>query len=242
MPTGSEQYQLTPFRRWLWTILHALLYAVHVALYRYRSFGGTDVPAQGQVLLVSNHQSFLDPVLVGLGIGHCKFASMARSSLFTHPAFGWLIRSLNAIPIERGEADLKAMRQCISVVSAGRPLLMFPEGTRTRDGQTGQFHPGMMLLIKRARPMIIPVAIDGAFDVWPRKRKLPKLLGRISVVYGQPIDSTELIDLPPDEAMGQLRDRVERLRLDAADRNSRRNGNGDAHEAGASPRNPWGAR
>ncbi len=185
--------------------------------YRYRAWGAENIPSQGPVLLVSNHQSFLDPVLAGVGTRR-MFCAMARSTLFHQPGFAWLIRSLNAIPVERNSADMAAMRRCIEVMKQGRALLVFPEGTRTNDGIVGTFAPGTMLLIKRAMPTVIPVAIEGAFDVWPRHRKSPKLTGRIGVMYGPPQSAQSLADMGAEVALKHLRDQVEAMRLDVRQR------------------------
>ena len=208
-----------PLHRILWWhVLHFLCFVWVAPCYRYRAWGIENVPPRGPVLLVSNHQSFLDPILVGLGAHHRQFYAMARSSLFRHPFFGGLIRSINAVPIERGASDMAAMRLCIDVLKQGHALLVFPEGTRTGNGTTGRFATGAMLLIKRSGATVVPVGIEGAFAVWPRWRKGPRLSGRIGVAYGEPIEAASLLALPADEATEHLRQTVERLRLGVAGR------------------------
>lgn len=191
------------------------------SLYRFRAWGMANIPASGPVLFLSNHQSFMDPVIIGVGAHRRQFYAMARSSLFAHPAFAWLIRTLNAIPIARGESDIAAMRRCIDVLKANQGLLVFPEGTRTRDGRTARFATGTMLLIKRAKPVIVPVAIEGAYDVWPRDSKAPRLGGRIGLMFGEPIEADALIAMGAEAGLAHLRDKVEAMRLQIADRFSR---------------------
>jgi 1-acyl-sn-glycerol-3-phosphate acyltransferase len=195
-----------------WHLLHLICYVWVGPCYRYRAWGIGRIPRSGPVLFVSNHQSFLDPILVGLGAHHRQFYAMARSTLFDHPVFAWLIGTLNAIPVERGQSDTASMRKCIDVLGQGHALLLFPEGTRTPDGTTQAFQRGLMLLIKRAQPTIVPVAIDGAFDAWPKGRKCPRATGRIFVEYGRPIPAADLLQLPSDAALDELRQRIESTR------------------------------
>lgn len=196
-----------------WHLLHFICWLWVAPCYRYRAFGQRHIPRTGPVLFVSNHQSFLDPILVGLAAHHRQFYAMARSTLFDHPVLSWLIRSLNAIPVERGQSDTASMRTCIQMLDQGHALLLFPEGTRTPDGTTQPFQRGLMLLIKRAKPTIIPVAIEGAYDVWPKGRKGPRATGRIRVRYGKPIDPLQLTALPADAALRELQSRIESMRL-----------------------------
>ena len=190
---------------WMWT------------WYRSRYWGGHHIPTRGPVLLVSNHQSFLDPMLIGMGCNRRPFFSLARATLFDYPLFGRLIRSLIAIPVHQGKGAKRAMQHCIEVLRAGHTLMVFPEGSRTDDGQTQPFNPGTMLLIKRGRPRVVPVAIEGAYEAWPRGRA-PRLTGRAFVQYGRPVDAQTLIDMGRDEALGYLFDRVESMRQELSRR------------------------
>jgi 1-acyl-sn-glycerol-3-phosphate acyltransferase len=204
-----------------WCLLHFICYLLVSAVYRYRSWGAAEIPRDGPVLFVSNHQSFLDPILVGVAAHRRQFYALARSTLWNHPALAWLINSLNGVPVERHSADVKAMRRCLEVLDAGQALLLFPEGTRTPDGRTRAFSSGLMLLIKRARPKIVPVAIEGAFDAWPRTRKRPHLGGRIGVMYGRPIEAHQVLAMPAPQALEALRGQVETMRLELARRLAR---------------------
>lgn len=195
-----------------------LSWAAVSLLYGHRWWGVNNIPAEGPTLLLCNHQSYLDLPVLGAGIYHRHFQSMARWTLFDNPFFGWLIRSLNAFPVEQGKGDIKSVRTAIERLRQGHLVLLFPEGGRTGDGRLQPFSPGMMLLIRRARPTIVPMAVDGVFDIWPIGRKLPRLRGRTAAVYGEPIASDALCDMPPEEAVELLRQRVESLRLEARGR------------------------
>jgi 1-acyl-sn-glycerol-3-phosphate acyltransferase len=205
-----------------WHVLHFICFIWFLPAYRYRAWGVQRIPSTGSVLFVSNHQSFLDPIAVGLGAHKRQFCAMARSTLFGRRSFAWLIESLNAIPVERGTSDMAAMRQCLDVLKRDHALLIFPEGTRTPNGTTQPFATGTMLLIRRARPTVVPVAIEGTFAIWPRKRLLPRCSGRVGVMYGQPIEASRLLAMDGEQALTLLRDTVEQMRLEVAIRISRR--------------------
>ena len=162
--------------------------------FRLRVFGRHNVPRHGGVLLASNHQSFLDPVLVGVGLPR-QVHFMARETLFRTRAFGRLIRMLNAFPIRRGESDRSAIREAIRRLRSGAALVVFPEGTRTRDGSIGPIRPGIFAIASRAGAPIVPVVIDGAFDAWPRHSKLIRPAG-ICIQYGPPILPSDDRNLP----------------------------------------------
>jgi 1-acyl-sn-glycerol-3-phosphate acyltransferase len=125
-------------------------------------------------------------VLVGLGLPR-PIHYLARSSLFGHwRPFDWLMRSLNAIPIRREGADRPAFRESVRRLRAGEAILLFPEGSRTRDGSIGLIKPGVWNLAHRARVPIVPAVIDGAFEAWPRGRRLPRWHA-VRVLFGAPI-------------------------------------------------------
>jgi 1-acyl-sn-glycerol-3-phosphate acyltransferase len=138
---------------------------------------------------------------------------MARASLFAFKPFGAFIRWLGAIPLARKGADTGPLRNAIETLEAGRGVLIFPEGTRTRDGSVGEFRPGFLFLARRTGSAVVPVAIEGAHEVWPPGRKWPRLGGRIHVSVAEPITPTELESLDDDQAVELVRRRIEELRL-----------------------------
>lgn len=199
-----------------WHLCHALCVVWFAFSYRFRFFGQANIPRTGPVLLVSNHQSMLDPIIVGIGSSHRQFYAMARKTLWNNKLLGIMMGSLNAIPVDQDKPDASTMKRCIEVLKEDHALLIFPEGARTFTGQTQPFEPGLMLIIKRAKPTIIPVALEGAYGVWPRTQKRPKLFGRIACQYGEPIKAEELLSMSNPEALEYLRERVESLRLELA--------------------------
>lgn len=169
--------------------------------FRLRLFYRGRLPYESGAILASNHQSFLDPVLVGLALEK-PIHFMARSTLFKNTLFGMLIRSLNAFPVERGAADLKATKETLRRLKNGNFVVMFPEGTRTRDGSVIMPKPGFAMLASRAGVPIVPVVIKGAYKAWRRQDKFISRLPQITVIYGEPFRVDR--DCAPDDVSRML--------------------------------------
>ena len=137
----------------------------------------------GGLLIASNHQSFLDPILVGLPLGQ-PIHYLARRSLFGVPGFGQLLVALNTHPVSIGEVDADALKTTIRLLRGGEALLMFPEGTRTRDGELGEFKPGVAAIAIRCGVPILPACVEGAYECWPRTQMLPHP-SWVAVAYGE---------------------------------------------------------
>lgn len=171
-----------------------------------RWYGKENVPPGGAILVV-NHQSYLDPALVGGCLMPRPIHFMARASLFTIPAFRALIVACNAFPIERDSGDVKGVKEALRRLKAGGALVVFPEGTRTRDGLVAPMKPGFRLLAERAAVPIVPVLVEGAYGVWPRTRPLPGI-GPVNVIFGRPLEVREGEDFAERlrEAVRELHD------------------------------------
>jgi 1-acyl-sn-glycerol-3-phosphate acyltransferase len=171
-----------------------------------RVYGRENVPRRGGVLLVSNHQSFLDPVLATLALDReCDY--MARDSLFANRWFRRLIESLNAFPIKRGTGDVGAVKETLRRLRAGRLIVAFPEATRTYDGGIGSMQPGAVLVARKAAVPIVPTLIHGAFEAWPRHARLPRPRP-IIVAYDRPIPPDVLAGEEPEGAIEMVRTRI----------------------------------
>ncbi len=185
----------------------------------------TRVPPTGPVLLAANHQSFLDPPVIGFAVRNRHLDYVARAGLFASPAFGRLIRALNAIPISEEGADAVAIREILRRLEAGRAVLIFPEGSRTPDGAMHEFKRGVAVLVRRSSCPVMPVAIEGVYDIWPRSSKWPRLFGcRVAVRYGNPIPHDELLRHGPDAALDRLRREIDAMRLELRAELHRRSG------------------
>jgi 1-acyl-sn-glycerol-3-phosphate acyltransferase len=137
----------------------------------------------GGALVVSNHVSYLDPPLIGQ-VFDDPLHFFARKTLFRHPLIGALLRSWQAIPIDRDKPDASSLKQTIRVLRDGGKVLMFPEGTRSEDGEVKEAQPGAGLFIAKGQTAVLPVRIFGAFEAYPKGAKLPRY-APITVVVGE---------------------------------------------------------
>lgn len=181
--------------------LRVIVRITAVGFFRARTFGANLVPAEGPVLLLCNHQSNLDPVLVGMSCErHLHY--LARETLFDIPWLRGLMLSLNAIPIDRDGSGLAGLKATMKVLKQGRIVLLFPEGTRTKDGEVHRLKPGFCTLARRCKATLVPVAIEGAFDSWPRGTSLPKP-HPVSIVFGKPISPERVVEIKTDPELVQ---------------------------------------
>ncbi len=177
-----------------------------ILVFRIRTFGRHHVPPAGGVLILSNHQSYVDPPLVGCGLARvCHF--MARDSLFRNPLFSRIISAVNAFPVQRGSADLGAIKEALRRLKQGKILVMFPEGTRTPDGHIGPLLPGLAAIAQKARVPIVPALVDGVYQAWPRHQLFPSI-GNVVVLYDRPIDPAEYKNLSAEELTTLIRQRM----------------------------------
>ena len=192
-------------RMW-YQVAKSMVRAVMSIFFRARYSGEQNVPRRGGVLVLSNHQSHLDPPMLGAGFPR-DMVFLARRTLFRSRLFGWLIRSLGAIEIDREGFALSGIRATIGWLRQGEAVLVFPEGTRSRDGNLGVFKPGLAVVARRAKVPILPVAIEGAYQAWPRAERFPRP-GAIHVHYGRPISPEEIAVCDEQELADLVKSRV----------------------------------
>ena len=192
-----------------WFVLQQFFRVLFAIWFRYSSRGHLHVPTQAPALLLSNHQSFLDPLLIGLPLAR-PVSYLARDSLFRIFGLGALMRISLVVPIKREGGGGGGLRETLSHLAEGHLMGIFPEGTRSLDGTVGPLKPGFSVLLRRADVPVIPVGIAGANRamgpgkkfIWP---------ARICVVYGEPIPA-EII------AKGRERGRESELLADVHQR------------------------
>ena len=143
----------------------------------------------GPVILASNHQSFLDPPLVG-SVSDRGIYFLARKSLLDGWFFGWILPKLNVIPVDSETGrDRTALKALIRILRAGQGTVVFPEGQRTVDGELQAAQPGLGLVIAKTLAPVVPMRVFGAFAAWPIHQKWPRP-GRVTIVVGEPIHFT----------------------------------------------------
>jgi len=166
-----------------------------------------NLPQSGGALLLINHGSFLDPVLVGLPLTR-PVSYLARDSLFRVPLLGWFLKNTCVMSINRKSASSSSIKESIRRIEDGFLVGLFPEGTRTSDGTVGPFKPGFLAISKRIQQPIYPVGIAGAFEALPRGCRFLRP-GKIRVVFGKPIATA---DLEKYSSKGQSKELVQFIR------------------------------
>ncbi len=184
---------MKPFYR----IVRAFLRVIARAYFRISEVGPENIPLTGPAIVASNHASNLDPPLAAVTC-HRELHFLAKEELFRVPLFSRLIWALNARPINRGGVDRKALRECADILKAGGVLVIFPEGTRTRDGNLQEAKPGAAMIAAQAGVPIVPAYIDGSFAAMPRKGGFPRP-ARVTVYYGKPFLPEEAGGDPADK-------------------------------------------
>jgi 1-acyl-sn-glycerol-3-phosphate acyltransferase len=174
----------------IWKSLQTFGRITTTLLFDLKVYGSHRFPRSGGVLLVSNHQSYLDPLLLGVRLNR-PLSYMAKASLFKIAPFAWFIRSLGAFPVRQGEGDIRALKEAIELAQDGHALMIFPEGSRADDANLLPIEPGIALVIRKAKVPVVPAIIDGSIDAWPRGHRIFRSRP-IRVLYGKPMDLSGL--------------------------------------------------
>jgi 1-acyl-sn-glycerol-3-phosphate acyltransferase len=178
---------------------------VFTTLYGLRATGRRNVTAEGGALLVCNHLSHLDVFVIGVPLLR-PLNYVARSTLFL-PVLGFLIRSVGGFAIQREGMGAQGLKETLRRVRSGGIVALFPEGTRSPDGELAALKPGIAVLAARTGVPIIPAALAGTFEAWPREQRLPHP-HRIRIHYGRPIEPETIAGLDPATVTALIRDRI----------------------------------
>jgi 1-acyl-sn-glycerol-3-phosphate acyltransferase len=177
-----------------------------VVVFRIRCRGRQNIPGSGPLIVCANHQSFLDPALIGCCFDR-RLNYLGRKSLFRFAPVRLFLSFLDAIPLDRDGLGLAGLRESIRRIKNGEGVLLFPEGTRTHDGSVLPLQPGFCVLARRGNVTMLPVGIDGAFDAWPRTANLPTA-SRIHVCIGEPLSPEEIRELDDESLVAEVERRI----------------------------------
>ena len=164
--------------------------AVYATYFRWRVFNPERVPRTGPVILAANHASFIDPPLVGSGLTR-DINYLARESLFRFPIVGAVLRSWNAVPVDRDGGGAKGLKIILGRLLAGGGIILFPEGTRTKDGNLQPARSGIGLTVIKSAAPVVPVRVFGTFAAYGRNHKFPRPK-KVAVKYGAPMNFEKL--------------------------------------------------
>lgn len=165
---------------------------------RFTSHGSENVPATGGCVICANHSSFLDPPVVGVGVRHRQVRFMARDTLFQGRFMSWFMPAIGVIPLDRTRGDISALRSAIQSLKSGAVIGLFPEGTRSPDGNFQEPKGGVGFLIAKSGVPVVPAYISGTFKAYPKGARFIKPC-KISITYGPPIPPAELAALAKED-------------------------------------------
>jgi 1-acyl-sn-glycerol-3-phosphate acyltransferase len=157
---------------------------------RWQVVGRENIPASGPVILASNHASFLDPPLVGAAANR-EINYLARETLFRFPVVGSILRSVNAVPVDREGGGAAGLRAIFDRLMKGGAIILFPEGTRSPDGTLQKAKSGIGLTVIKSDAPVVPVRVFGTFEALSRKHSVPRPK-QVAVRFGKPLDFAAL--------------------------------------------------
>jgi 1-acyl-sn-glycerol-3-phosphate acyltransferase len=158
-------------------------------LFGFRIIHRERLPETGGIILAANHQSYFDPPLVGI-CSHRAVHYLARKTLMEWPFFGPMFPDMNVIPVDRGGNDMSALKTVIRKIRDGEGVVLFPEGTRSPDGNLQPAQAGVGLVIAKTLAPVVPMRIFGSYEAFPRGSKGVKFRP-IRVVVGEPLVFTK---------------------------------------------------
>lgn len=188
--------------KWIYWLGWMSFGAAFRTLFSLRVVGSQHLITEGPVLVASNHQSYLDPPLIG-NLYKDEMVYLARKTLFT-PITRWVYKNWNAIPVDQDKPDMASLKTIIRKLKEGNRVVVFPEGSRTPDGKLGEAAPGIGLIAVKSGAPIQPIRISGAREALPRGSARIRF-ARITVSIGPPIF------LSPEERAAKSKDDYDRI-------------------------------
>jgi len=164
--------------------------ALYRFYFRWRVFNPERVPLKGPVILASNHASYIDPPLVGAALPRA-INYLAREDLFRFPVIGWVLHRWQTVPVDREGGGARGLKAILDRLLAGGAIILFPEGTRSRNGKLQPARSGIGLTVIKSRAPVIPVRVFGTFEAYSRHMRVPRPRS-IAVKFGRPMDFAAL--------------------------------------------------
>lgn len=204
MPRTPDIAKMRPF----YGFFHYLAATIHGMWFRGEVVGTENFPAAGPFLIASNHASHLDPPLVGCQIAK-QMRFFARKSLWNNRLLAWWLDQVETIPVERDSGDVGAIKRVLQALKEDRAVVLFPEGTRSNDGQLQKPKAGVGLMACKTGVPVVPCRVFGSFDAFGKGAKIPRFGTPVSIVFGPPIAASEY----DDPAAGKARYEIAAQRI-----------------------------
>ncbi len=189
MPRTPDHLAMRPF----YGFFHYLTAGIQQAWFRGEIIGTEHIPAGGPFLIAGNHASLLDPPLIGCQVPR-QTRPFARKTLWNGRIATWWLDGVECIAVDRDSGDVGAIRKVLAALQADRGIILFPEGTRSPDGQLQKPKAGVGLMACKTGAPVVPARIYGSFEAFGRGTRVPRLGTRVDIVFGRPITAAEYDD------------------------------------------------
>ncbi len=205
---SKKEFFLIKFLKFsLYFISRMLAYLFFILYNRFTYKGKKNVPSGNEngTIICSNHCSYIDPFIVGIAF-HKKVRFLAKKSLFSG-LMGWWVKNVGAIPIDREDTSPSTLKIIFNCLKQGHTLVIFPEGTRSRDGKIKPFKKGIGMIVKKSKAAVIPAYLKGVNKIKPKGKKFPRPV-KLTAYYGKPVDFSDIIDQKGQEIYQEIADRI----------------------------------
>jgi len=189
MSQTPDVLKLRPF----YGFFHYLASTIHSMWFRGDVAGSHNFPVDGPFLIASNHASHLDPPIVGSHVPR-QMRFFARRSLWDNRLLAWWLNQVETIPVERDSGDIGAIKRVLQALKENRAVVLFPEGTRSPDGQLQKPKAGVGLMACKTGVPVVPCRIYGSFQAFGKGTAIPRFGTPVNVVFGPPIPASDYDD------------------------------------------------
>jgi 1-acyl-sn-glycerol-3-phosphate acyltransferase len=189
MPRTPDHLTMTPF----YGFFHYFVRNIYAMWFRGEVAGTENFPREGPFLIASNHASHLDPPLVGCQVSR-QMRFFARKTLWSNRLTSWWLNQTETIPVERDSGDVGAIKRVLQALKEDRVIVLFPEGTRSPDGQLQKPKAGIGLMACKTGVPVVPCRVFGSYEAFGKGRLIPRFGTPVTIVFGQPIPASDYDD------------------------------------------------